>query len=33
MGKLTKQEATAAVEVARNVTGVTKVIRVMELTN
>jgi osmotically-inducible protein OsmY len=33
MGKLTKQEATAAVEVARNVNGVTKVIRVMELTN
>lgn len=33
MGKLTKQEATAAVEVARNVSGVTKVVRVMELTN
>lgn len=31
MGQLTKQEATAAVEVARNVAGVTKVIRVMEL--
>ncbi|MFT4653399.1 MAG: osmotically-inducible protein OsmY [Kangiellaceae bacterium] len=31
MGQLTKQEATATVEVARNVDGVTKVIRVMEL--
>ncbi|GBL06081.1 BON domain-containing protein [Glaciecola sp. KUL10] len=33
MGLLTKEEATAAVEVARNVKGVTKVIRVMELAN
>jgi len=33
MGLLTKQEATAAVDVARNIKGVTKVIRVMELTN
>jgi len=31
MGLLTKQEASAAVEAARNVEGVTKVIRVMEL--
>lgn len=31
MGRLTKQEATAAVEIARNVEGVAKVIRVMEL--
>ena len=31
MGLLTKQEAAAAVEAARNVDGVTKVIRVMEL--
>jgi osmotically-inducible protein OsmY len=31
MGLLTKQEAAAAVEAARNVEGVTKVIRVMEL--
>jgi osmotically-inducible protein OsmY len=31
MGLLTKQEAAAAVEAARNVSGVTKVIRVMEL--
>jgi osmotically-inducible protein OsmY len=33
MGLLTKEEASAAVEVARNVKGVTKVIRVMELAN
>lgn len=33
MGRLTKQEASAAVDVARNVQGVTKVIRVMELVN
>lgn len=33
MGQLTKQEATAAVEVARNVQGVAKVVRVMELVN
>lgn len=31
MGQLTKQEATATVELVRNVEGVTKVIRVMEL--
>lgn len=31
LGFLTKQEASAAVEVARNVKGVTKVVRVMEL--
>lgn len=31
MGLLTREEATAAVEVARNVKGVTKVVRVMEL--
>ncbi|GAB56283.1 transport-associated protein [Glaciecola punicea ACAM 611] len=31
MGQLTKQEATATVELVRNVDGVTKVIRVMEL--
>jgi osmotically-inducible protein OsmY len=31
MGQLTKQEATATVELVRNVHGVTKVIRVMEL--
>ncbi len=31
MGQLTKQEATAAVELARNVDGVRKVIRVMEI--
>lgn len=31
MGQLTKKEASATVEVARNVDGVTKVIRVMEL--
>jgi osmotically-inducible protein OsmY len=33
MGRLTKTEASAAVELVRNVTGVTKVIRVMELVN
>jgi osmotically-inducible protein OsmY len=33
MGQLTKQEATATVELVRNVEGVTKVIRVMELIN
>lgn len=33
MGQLTKAEATAAVELVRNVDGVTKVIRVMELVN
>jgi osmotically-inducible protein OsmY len=33
MGLLTKEEASAAVDVARNVKGVTKVIRVMELAN
>ncbi|MBF7075049.1 BON domain-containing protein [Glaciecola sp. MH2013] len=33
MGLLTKTEAAAAVEAARNVEGVTKVIRVMELVN
>lgn len=33
MGQLTKSEATAAVELVRNVDGVTKVIRVMELVN
>jgi len=33
MGRLTREEATAAVEVARNVKGVRKVIRVMELIN
>jgi osmotically-inducible protein OsmY len=33
MGLLTKSEAAAAVEAARNVDGVTKVIRVMELVN
>lgn len=31
MGMLTREEATAAVEVARNVSGVTKVVRVLEL--
>jgi osmotically-inducible protein OsmY len=31
MGRLTKREATAAVNVARNVQGVVKVVRVMEL--
>lgn len=31
MGQLTKQEATATVELVRNIEGVTKVIRVMEL--
>ncbi|MFC4701656.1 BON domain-containing protein [Glaciecola siphonariae] len=31
MGRLTKQEARAAVEIARNVQGVVKVVRVMEL--
>jgi osmotically-inducible protein OsmY len=31
MGQLTKQEATSTVELVRNVEGVTKVIRVMEL--
>lgn len=31
MGKLTRSEATAAVELVRNVTGVTKVVRVMEI--
>lgn len=31
MGQLTKQEATATVELVRNVEGVTKVVRVMEL--
>ncbi|MFW8592516.1 BON domain-containing protein [Glaciecola sp. 2405UD65-10] len=33
MGRLTKTEATAAVELVRNVDGVVKVIRVMELVN
>jgi len=33
MGRLTKEEATATVELVRNVDGVTKVIRVMELIN
>jgi osmotically-inducible protein OsmY len=33
MGQLTKEEATATVELVRNVDGVTKVIRVMELIN
>nr|WP_136252592.1 BON domain-containing protein [Ningiella ruwaisensis] len=33
MGRLTKQEATAAVEIARNVQGVSRVVRVMELIN
>lgn len=33
MGQLTKTEASAAVDLVRNVTGVTKVIRVMELVN
>jgi osmotically-inducible protein OsmY len=33
MGQLTRQEATAAVELARNIDGVSKVIRVMELIN
>jgi osmotically-inducible protein OsmY len=33
MGRLTKQEATATVELVRNIDGVTKVIRVMELIN
>jgi osmotically-inducible protein OsmY len=33
MGRLTKAEATATVELVRNVDGVTKVIRVMELIN
>lgn len=33
MGRLTKEEATATVELVRNVDGVTKVIRVMELFN
>lgn len=33
MGQLTKQEATATVELVRNVTGITKVVRVMELIN
>jgi osmotically-inducible protein OsmY len=33
MGQLTKLEASAAVDIARNVQGVTKVIRVMELVN
>ena len=31
MGKLTREEASAAVDIARNVKGVTKVVRVMEL--
>lgn len=33
MGQLTKDEATAAVDLVRNVSGVVKVIRVMELVN
>ncbi|GLR72749.1 BON domain-containing protein [Agaribacter marinus] len=33
MGKLTRKEALAAVDVARNVKGVTKVVRVLELTD
>ncbi|MDT0596572.1 BON domain-containing protein [Glaciecola petra] len=33
MGRLTKAEASAAVDLVRNVDGVTKVIRVMELVN
>ncbi|WP_395341376.1 BON domain-containing protein [Ningiella sp. W23] len=33
MGQLTKSEATAAVDIARNVQGVSKVVRVMELLN
>lgn len=32
MGKLTREEAAATIELARNVSGVTKVIRVLELT-
>ncbi|MEM0911174.1 MAG: BON domain-containing protein [Pseudomonadota bacterium] len=32
MGKLTREEASATIELARNVRGVTKVIRVLELT-
>ncbi len=33
MGQLTKEEATATVELVRNVQGVTRVVRVMELIN
>ncbi len=33
MGKLTREEATATIELARNVKGVTKVVRVLELTD
>lgn len=33
MGRLTKEEATATVELVRNIDGITKVVRVMELIN